>query len=212
MASDRWNATHERIVEAARQAFGQSGYARANTADIADAAHVTPKTLFRHFKSKSALFEEAVITPFHAYIDDFVDGRQGRPYATTTAEAGVRAFYADLLNLLDANSKLFIALAAARAFEDPDSTVFPSLHRDFADQLDRLQAMLATEFEARGWQLDTRVVLPMMFGLVVTMTAHRDFVFPPGGVPTREHLIEQLVGFTVHGISGRADSVVPHRL
>jgi AcrR family transcriptional regulator len=212
MASDRWNATHRRILEAARKAFGRSGYARTNTTEIADAAQVTAKTLFRHFKSKPALFEQAVITPFHAYIDDFVDGRRGRPYATATAEAGVRAFYTDLLSLLDANSGLFIAVVAARAFEDPDSTIFPSLQRSFADQLDRLQVMLATEFEARGWQLDPQVVLPMMFGLVVTMTAHRDFVFSPDGVPTREHLIEQMVGFTVHGISGRTGSVVPRWL
>ncbi len=48
------------ILEAAAEVFGEKGYDAAPTAEIARRAGVTERTLFKHFKSKSALLKRVV--------------------------------------------------------------------------------------------------------------------------------------------------------
>jgi AcrR family transcriptional regulator len=50
--------TRERIMAAARQLMAQKGYKGATTRKISELAGVNEVTIFRHFKSKDALFEE----------------------------------------------------------------------------------------------------------------------------------------------------------
>ena len=49
----------EKLLEAAMRVFAESGFRGATTRRIAEAAGVNEVTLFRHFKSKSALISEA---------------------------------------------------------------------------------------------------------------------------------------------------------
>jgi len=51
--------TRERILRAARATFGSRGFAGTTTKDIAKKAGVNEVTIFRHFKSKQALFASA---------------------------------------------------------------------------------------------------------------------------------------------------------
>lgn len=53
----------EEIIAAAQTAFVRSSFSGARTRDIAEAAGVNQATLFKHFPTKEALFEEAVIKP-----------------------------------------------------------------------------------------------------------------------------------------------------
>lgn len=46
----------ERILEAARTCFAAQGFDQTTTADICRAASISPATLYRHFRSKEALF------------------------------------------------------------------------------------------------------------------------------------------------------------
>ena len=52
--------TRERILAAALELFAERGFASTTTAEIARAAKVAEKTLFAHFKSKEALFEQTL--------------------------------------------------------------------------------------------------------------------------------------------------------
>jgi AcrR family transcriptional regulator len=54
--------TRARIVAAALDLFAERGFAQATTAEIARRAGVAEKTLFSHFKTKEALFDQA-LTP-----------------------------------------------------------------------------------------------------------------------------------------------------
>jgi AcrR family transcriptional regulator len=50
--------TRARILDAAVQLFSEVGYVQATTADIAERAGVTKRTLFRHMKSKERMLAE----------------------------------------------------------------------------------------------------------------------------------------------------------
>jgi AcrR family transcriptional regulator len=60
--------TRSRILDAAQKALGGSGWTGATTQEIARLARVNEVTLFRHFRSKQALFE--------AVIARFLEGRR----------------------------------------------------------------------------------------------------------------------------------------
>ncbi len=56
------------IVDAARAEFLERGYAGARTQQIAERAAINQALLYKHFASKQALFEAAVLEPLEAMI------------------------------------------------------------------------------------------------------------------------------------------------
>ena len=72
----------EKVLQAARQAFAESGYG-VPLDEIAARAGVGPGTVYRHFPAKEALFE-AVVT---ARITDLVSDAQARAAAADPGEA-----------------------------------------------------------------------------------------------------------------------------
>lgn len=70
------------ILESAEKLFSERGYDHVTVAEIADAANVSVKTLFTHFRSKEDLvFQDS------AYIDAIVAGLRHRPAGTSPASA-----------------------------------------------------------------------------------------------------------------------------
>lgn len=68
MTSSRKKATSEKIMDAAIELFSKNGFDGVTTEEIAAEAGFSEKTLFRHFKSKQNLLEQA-IDRFH-YADE----------------------------------------------------------------------------------------------------------------------------------------------
>jgi AcrR family transcriptional regulator len=60
--------TRQVIVEAAARTFESQGYAAANIADIAEAAGVSTKTLYRLVPTKAALFESFVADRIDRFV------------------------------------------------------------------------------------------------------------------------------------------------
>jgi TetR/AcrR family transcriptional regulator, mexJK operon transcriptional repressor len=66
--------THEKIIAAARELFEKNGFAAATTREIAELAGVSEVTLFRHFSTKRALFEETLHSCIHPYkVDEYLE-------------------------------------------------------------------------------------------------------------------------------------------
>ncbi len=59
--------TRSNILAAARELFEKRGFAAATTKDIAELAGVSEVTLFRHFPTKRALFNETLHSCLHPY-------------------------------------------------------------------------------------------------------------------------------------------------
>jgi AcrR family transcriptional regulator len=192
----------ERLLSAAGALFAQRGYRGTTTRDIADAAGITERTLFRHLPSKAALFREAVIVPVEAFVEDFAARWRERPRGSRGTETEVREFYENLLAVIEGERTLLVAVMAALAYNDRDPETFPELQSMFAPLLDELEAIFAVEAELRDWQLDPRIAVRMIVGMALSVTVHADWLFAGHPQPRSGELVDQLTRLTVWGLPG----------
>jgi len=193
----------ERLLRAASQLFAQRGYRGTTTRDIADAAGITERTLFRHVPSKAALFREAVIAPVDSFVTAFSEAWADRPQGARDTEVEVREFFTNLLAVIEGERHLLLALMAALAYEseDPD---FPELQHTLAPMLSALDRIFAVEAQLRGWTLDPVVGVRMIVGMALAVTVHADWLFAGHKAPRRELLVEELTKLTTWGLAGQA--------
>lgn len=74
------------IIAAAQQVFAESNLKGARTRAIAAAANVNQATIFEHFESKEALFEEAVVQPLLDTMRGILDRAKGYEAAASVDE------------------------------------------------------------------------------------------------------------------------------
>jgi AcrR family transcriptional regulator len=60
------------MIEATHKLFHSKGFDATSTREISVKAGVSESMLFRHFGSKQAIFEEAVVQPFADFVEEFV--------------------------------------------------------------------------------------------------------------------------------------------
>jgi AcrR family transcriptional regulator len=89
------------IIAAAQTEFIRASFAGARTRDIADAAGVNQATLFKHFPTKEALFEQAVMRPLIETMRSMHGRVEVYETATTPAEMGELAEASTLHHLED---------------------------------------------------------------------------------------------------------------
>lgn len=194
----------DRLLEAAAELFAQRGYRGTTTRDLAAAAGITERTLFRHVPSKAALFREAVIGPVDEFVKAFTTGWNDRPRGSRDTEVEVGEFYENLLTLIDHERSLLLALLAALEYEAHDKD-FPDLQLTFAPMLATLEEVFAVEAGLRDWDLDHGIAVRLIVGMALAVTLHSSWLFAGSPAPTQDALVDQLTRFTVHGLKGRAD-------
>lgn len=187
-----------RVLAAAREVFGQQGYAGGRTLDIAGRAGVAERTVFRYYPTKAELFAAAVVSPFHDFVRDYIDQWRQAEHGVAPAPEVVRAFYSGLLDFLRANRGLVVALAAAREFE-PEGT-FPDLAESLGELLGGLDESMRIEAAARGFRGDPSISVRFLFGLAMTAQVHDDWLFGVKAHPTQDELLDELTGFTLWGL------------
>src|ERR1700737_1950714 len=84
------------LLDAARDLFAERGFKGTSTRDIADRAGVSEVMIFRHFGSKSTLFQEAVVQPFTSFMQHYIDDYQSREHGKLSPEEEGRALYSGL--------------------------------------------------------------------------------------------------------------------
>jgi AcrR family transcriptional regulator len=184
-----------RMLTAARELFAERGYAGATTKQISDRADVGEVLLFRHFGSKSGLFDEAVLAPFEFFVDQWVTSwARHVPDGDSMFELGRR--YIELLyGFFDDNRELVLALLSAQAH-----------HPTAASRLQALFAQLAATVRegTEEYGLPARdpvATVRLTFGLVLSTVEHAELFFAERERPSREELIDQLTHFTLYGVS-----------
>jgi AcrR family transcriptional regulator len=83
--------TREKIARVALQLFSERGYDRTTLADIADAADVSPRTIFSYYESK----EDILFCEEGVFIERLKRMLEDRPEGTTTVDA-MRDFLSSL--------------------------------------------------------------------------------------------------------------------
>jgi AcrR family transcriptional regulator len=201
--STRSNATRDRILGVARALFSERGYSGTSTRELAAAAEVTERTLFRHFPTKAELFESAVINPFHDFIADFVATWEVKPdKGSGTPYENALEFSRGLFDVLEENRALIVALMATQTVNDGRAAdLMPDLRAGLSGLLNSLEQIMEVEAAKRGWQVNAHIVVRLWFGTVLSAATHADWLFPDGAVPDREVLLHELATFTVSGLS-----------
>lgn len=139
------NATREKIQTVAMHLFAQKGLAATNVQEIADAAGISIGLLYRHYKTKEALFYELVEFALAGLKE--ISGRlQSDESPKVIMEHIVDEIYEDLANNDDFTNLLVLLTQAALAGKE-DSKVAGFLEQDFT----MLQAM--ADLIRRGQEL-----------------------------------------------------------
>ena len=199
-SADPKEATRARILDAARELFAERGYPGATTRELAAAAGVTERTLFRHFPVKPLLFQAAVVQPFHDAIESYVLKWENRQHGVRDASGETMELFAELYDVLATHRGLVRALLAAHAFDaDSVDIAGPSM----AGLLGRLQKIMEVEAAARHWELDSEITIRLMFGMLISATVHAEWLFG-ATAPGRDRMLAELVGLSVHGMSRRS--------
>jgi len=100
--------TRQRLLDAARRLFAEKGYGHTTSAEIAEAAGVTERTLFRHFPTKSDL----LLANFRQHGAALRAAMRAQPEDARPIEvvrAGVRAFAERLARATDQEREETIA-------------------------------------------------------------------------------------------------------
>ncbi len=157
------------IIAAAQAEFIRVNFAGARTRDIAEAAGVNQATLFKHFPTKEALFEAAVMRP----LVEAMQGMQGRveiyEQAETAAAMGEMAEASTIRHLEDMERVL--PLLATALFSD--AQLGRRLFREQLEPLIRERGAVLRSLAKDG--LDPEFLGLASFGMLFAVAMQRWF-------------------------------------
>lgn len=197
-----WNETRQRILHTAHQLFSERGFRDVTVKEIAATAGVADLTLYRHFKTKAALIEEAAIEPINAFLRDWIRQWTAGPVGSRDVVVESRRFYETLVSLLSTEQKLVGSLAAATLADDTGSEVSLAARGAMGASLDELAELFATEARERGYTSDPTITPRLIMGMALGVTIHQAWLFGKERQPTNEQLVAELSNLTVFGLAG----------
>jgi len=155
------NETRQLILAAARRLFAQKGMEESTIRDIARDAGVSPASVVVHFKSKTALLEEALKGDIEMALSELVASMPENSDLLDRLLHLAKGFF----RLYDQNRNLYRALIRATIFEPAGET--PNLTSVSEGYL-RFLAGLVEEGQARGLirpEVDASVAAGALFSL-----------------------------------------------
>jgi AcrR family transcriptional regulator len=189
------------LLRAAREVFSEMGYTRASTRVIAERAGIAEALLFRNFGSKAALFEEAALSLFQEFVDDW-----GRAHRSSPALGSEEDIALELIgrfyDLVRANRGLFLSYIATSVFEP--SVVSIEKAPVFLEAIDTLAHWSATKFLApRGLSShNVRIANRAVVGMILSMALFDDWLAPADGEPpNRDDIVEEMTQILLYGVT-----------
>jgi AcrR family transcriptional regulator len=188
----------QRLIAAAADAFGASGYAGATTAAIAREAEVTEAQLFRYYPTKADLFREAVFEPLAQHLarftaDPAVVAAEGR-----THRAHALDYIAELNDFLERNAAVLRSLLSTQPGglgEDNRAATTGALRRYFDTG-----AAVWAERMGKDADADPQMIVRVSFAAVMGTVLFRDWLFPEGMASPAE-LEAAITEFVLKGIA-----------
>lgn len=179
------------ILQAARERFAADGFGGATTLAIANAADVSETVLFRHFPTKERLFEAAVIEPFEEYVARYTGGWRRLTVTAGDPASVLRAYAAELYDIVAAQRELFAALMARGLHSDELTAAFA--------RLDEMAETVAAEYDVH---YDGPVAVRAAFMMVLSTSVFHASLFGADTAVTRDRVVaelgEMLVGAALH--------------
>jgi AcrR family transcriptional regulator len=194
------------ILAAARELFARRGYQATTTRDVATEAGVNEAMIYRHFGTKSNLFEAAVGEPYRTFIQEFTE--QWTSIDTTEPELVgrqvVEIFVDGLYEAMSTNRDLILAYIFAQYFDLADSADAreDSIITDSLRSIDEFTKEKALALHM--WDLDVPITLRCSFALVMGLALHGDLIFgSERDRPSRTRLLREVTTYIHHAIATR---------
>lgn len=188
------------ILRAAREVFAAKGFKGTSTRDIAKRAQLTEVMIFRHFGTKANLFQEAVITPFTEFMDNYIGDYRSREHGKLSPQEEGIALYTGLFEVLHGERELLLALMSAHQYDELSSEASAQINAAFDRLLVLFEEVVATEAQERHFaDFDLRPTVRAMFGMVLAAALHGDWM-GLGKKVSYKRMIDAMTQFTVRGL------------
>ncbi|MCW2749231.1 MAG: transcriptional regulator, partial [Aeromicrobium sp.] len=187
------------IVDAARELFVENGFANTSTKDIATRASVTESVLFRHFKTKADIFDNAVLAPFTSLMEEFVDRWTALPHEDVSPIDHGRAYVTALYELCSDNRDLMRVLTSVGREASTDGEGASAL-APIQNHLAQMQATLEDYLRVEGaTMIDLGLALRFTMALVLGGAVFDEELFGDGAYD-RAQLPDAMLQFILFGI------------
>lgn len=198
------------VLQAAQELFAERGYASTSTKEIASRAQVSEPLLFRHYGSKAALFEIAVLDRLERFIVDYSADWDAETEHLAAGADYARAYVGGLYDLLCGQRGLVMAAMTAQAYEaqfDDAGEDAPGLGAAIQALFARLEKLASRGWEERGRTgVNSAFGVRFTFGLVLSAAVFDSWVLPKGSLASREEIVNELTGYMLYGFSGKPPS------
>ncbi len=104
-------ATHQKLLEAAREVIVERGYNEVEILDITERANVSKATFYKHFPNKEACVSQLVFAGFDALIERILEG--GR--RAESREAWAAESFRDAFLWAEQNREILLIMVGGRA-------------------------------------------------------------------------------------------------
>ena len=191
------------ILQSAIDLFSERGYSGTTTRMLAERAEVEEVLIFRHFGTKAALFEQAIVKPFMEMSKQYLQmQRTGEQNIATVSERSER--YIELIyDLLVQDRKVFRALIISTHTDDPELRSL--FHRDESPLIKYLEEVTKgakASFGKAGIKADPSVAARITFGMAFMLAVFGDVMFPKRKIPKREAVIKELAAYSSLRLKG----------
>ena len=188
------------LLRAAREVFAERGYAGARTRQVAERAHATEQMLYRHFRTKEELFEQAVFQPFSQVVAEFLTEYEARSERGLTAEELTRDYVTGLYRFLRANRENLLALMALRAHPHAGLPSTSPLEQLFSV----LERTLVKGLRNRGVEPgDAGLTVRLTFGMVLSAAVMDEGLLGVDADRETTRLLDELTAYVHAGVLHR---------
>lgn len=189
-------------MSAARAAFGQYGYSATTTSGIAQRAGVSEPMIYRHFGSKEALFDAAVLTPFTEFLAQHLTEWQQRKPGSRPAVEEAEQLFNDLIRLFMEARDIARPLLAVYQFENPSGALKRRLEKSMREVVTLVEQRASSEAATREYVgVDMPALARIMVGVCFSLVTFPR-LFDMDQLP-RTRLVRELARLTMHGVEFR---------
>jgi AcrR family transcriptional regulator len=189
------------LLDAARNLFAGQDYRSTTTRQIAEAAGVTEALLFRHFRSKAALFRETLVVPFTNFVDEFSRTWQAVVPEETDEDELAGQFVGQLYDVFVRHQGLVLTLLASEDLSEEETA--EAGIGDIRRALAVLGRISGEGMAIRGMRsTHPDLAAYSTVAMIAGMAALRSTYFG-ADQPSREAIVEELKQAILHGFLHR---------
>ncbi|WP_162909649.1 TetR/AcrR family transcriptional regulator [Aggregatilinea lenta] len=107
-------ATHQRLIEAARELIGTQGYESVDILDITERANLSKATFYQHFSNKEACVRALILQGFEALAQEIFDSER----ESRTQLEWARDSFFKLFKWADENRRFVLIMVGGHASSD----------------------------------------------------------------------------------------------